>query len=227
MEAIILAGGLGTRLRSVVSGLPKPMAPVNGKPFLVYILDWLKKNNVRKIILSVGYKWELIEAYFGNHFNGMDILYSVENSPLGTGGAIKKALSLCEAKNVVIVNGDTFFDIDISKLTIKVDSKITLSLKPLENFDRYGCVAIDKNGFVLSFEEKQFYPQGYINGGVYLLDRDIFNGVTVLKESFSFEAFIQKYFHALKASAKIFDNYFIDIGIPDDFQKAQEDFQRL
>ena len=113
MEAIVLAGGLGTRLRSVVSELPKPMAPVGDKPFLEYILKYLKKNGIDKVVLSVGYKWETIKEYFGDSFEDIELVYSIENEPLGTGGAIKQAMEYVSDVNVFIVNGDTFFDIDL------------------------------------------------------------------------------------------------------------------
>ena len=129
LEAIVLAGGLGTRLKSVVSNVPKPMAPIGDKPFLEYILKYLKKNGITRAILSVGYKSEIIEEYFGNNFEGIDLVYSVEKEPLGTGGAIKKAMSKVKSNQVYIINGDTFFDINLKSLILEDNSKIILSLK--------------------------------------------------------------------------------------------------
>ena len=114
MEAIVLAGGFGTRLKSVISDIPKPMAPVAGKPFLQYILDWLLKNKITRVILSVGYKWEIIYNEFGKKYGTIDLLYSIETSPLDTGGAIAMSLSQVQNDNFFIVNGDTFFNIDLS-----------------------------------------------------------------------------------------------------------------
>ncbi len=222
MEAIILAGGLGTRLKKVVSNVPKPMAPIGEKPFLEYIFRYLKKNSIQRVILSVGYKWETIRDYFGDNFDGIEIVYSVENEPLGTGGAIKKAMSQVESQKVYIINGDTFFNVNLNDLKLEKGSRITLSLKKMYNFDRYGCVKLDTNNLVSSFLEKSYKKEGNINGGVYLVKKNIFDNFT-LEEKFSFEEFMEKKFQTLKIGAKVFDNFFIDIGIPSDYKKAQKE----
>ncbi len=219
MEAIVLAGGLGTRLREVVKDLPKPMARVKDKPFLEYILNYLNKNGITRVILSVGYKWDTIKEYFGNKFKKIEIIYSIENEPLGTGGALKKALSLCKQDNVYIINGDTFFNINLKDLELRNNSKILLCLKYMKNFNRYGCVEIDDNGFVTTFTEKEDKDFGNINGGIYLISKNIFNEYN-LEEKFSFEDFIKSNFRELKVFAQIFDGYFIDIGIPEDYQRS-------
>ncbi|HEF3496345.1 TPA: NTP transferase domain-containing protein, partial [Campylobacter coli] len=152
MQAIVLAGGLGTRLRSVVQDLPKPMAPINGKPFLAFVLEYLKKQGITEIILSVSYKYELIQEYFKDEFHGMKIRYNIEKELLGTGGAIKDALKLVK-NEAYVVNGDTFFDIDLKKLVLN-GGKICIALKQMQNFDRYGTVNVDEQGIVTSFEEK-------------------------------------------------------------------------
>lgn len=224
MEAIVLAGGLGTRLRSVVTDLPKPMAPIGGTPFLEYILKYLEKNGIKRVILSVGYKWEIIKEYFGNSFKGMELIYSVEDEPLGTGGAIQKAIAQVISKEVYIINGDTFFDVDLKSLTLKDDSQLMLSLKHMEKFDRYGCVESDGNNLVTAFTEKEYRDIGNINGGIYLASRDIFNGFN-LENIFSFEEFMQNNFKQLKISSNVFENYFIDIGIPEDYEKAQNEIK--
>ncbi|OOY02516.1 D-glycero-D-manno-heptose 1-phosphate guanosyltransferase [Campylobacter coli] len=215
MQTIVLAGGLGTRLRSVVQDLPKPMAPINGKPFLAFVLEYLKKQGIAEIILSVSYKYELIQEYFKDEFHGMKIHYNIEKELLGTGGAIKDALKFVK-NEVYVVNGDTFFDIDLKKLVLN-DSKICIALKQMQNFDRYGTVNVDEQGIVSSFEEKVFKKQGLINGGVYLLKKDIFNEFN-LEEKFSFEDFLQENYKTLKIQTQIFNNYFIDIGVPKDYQ---------
>ncbi|EAH6000058.1 D-glycero-D-manno-heptose 1-phosphate guanosyltransferase [Campylobacter coli] len=214
MQAIVLAGGLGTRLRSVVQDLPKPMAPINGKPFLAFVLEYLKKQGITEIILSVSYKYELIQEYFKDEFLGIKIKYSIEKEPLGTGGAIKETLKFVK-NEAYVLNGDTFFDIDLSKLKLN-ESKICLALKQMNDFDRYGTVNVDEQDLVISFEEKVFKKQGLINGGIYLLTKDIFNDFA-LQEKFSFEEFLQENYKKLKARACIFDDYFIDIGIPEDY----------
>ncbi|EAH5056687.1 nucleotidyltransferase family protein [Campylobacter coli] len=222
MQAIVLAGGLGTRLRSVVQDLPKPMAPINGKPFLAFVLEYLKKQGITEIILSVSYKYELIQEYFKDEFEGMKIRYNVEKELLGTGGAIKDALKLVK-NEVYVVNGDTFFDIDLKKLVLN-GSKICIALKQMQNFDRYGTVNVDEQGIVTSFEEKVFKKQGLINGGIYLLKKDIFDEFS-LEKKFSFEEFLQENYKSLKIQTQIFDDYFIDIGVPQDyklFKKTKE-----
>ncbi|EIF1590915.1 nucleotidyltransferase family protein [Campylobacter coli] len=214
MQAIVLAGGLGTRLKSVVQDLPKPMAPINGKPFLAFVLEYLKKQGIAEVILSVSYKYELIQEYFKDEFEGMKIRYNVEKELLGTGGAIKDALKLVK-NEVYVVNGDTFFDIDLKKLVLN-GSKICIALKQMQNFDRYGTVNVDEQGIVTSFEEKVFKKQGLINGGIYLLKKDIFDEFS-LEKKFSFEEFLQENYKSLKIQTQIFDDYFIDIGIPEDY----------
>lgn len=216
MQAIILAGGLGTRLRSVVQDLPKPMAPINGKPFLAFLLEYLKKQGIAEIILSVSHKHELIQGYFKDEFHGVKIHYNIEKELLGTGGAIKDALKFVK-NEAYVLNGDTLFDIDLKKLVLS-NNKICIALKQMQNFDRYGTVNVDEQGFVTSFEEKVFKKQGLINGGVYLIKKDIFNEFN-LEEKFSFEEFLQKNYKSLKMQTRIFDDYFIDIGMPEDYQK--------
>ncbi|EPO1126288.1 D-glycero-D-manno-heptose 1-phosphate guanosyltransferase [Campylobacter coli] len=220
MQAIVLAGGLGTRLRSVVQDLPKPMAPINGKPFLAFVLEYLKKQGITEIILSVSYKYELIQEYFKDEFHGMKIHYNIEKELLGTGGAIKDALKFVK-NEVYVLNGDTFFDIDLKKPVLN-SSKICIALKQMQNFDRYGTVNVDEQGIVTSFEEKVFKKQGLINGGVYLLKKDIFNNFS-LERKFSFEEFLQENYKTLKIQTQIFDDYFIDIGIPEDYRRFMDD----
>ncbi|UYU14877.1 D-glycero-D-manno-heptose 1-phosphate guanosyltransferase [Campylobacter coli] len=214
MQAIVLAGGLGTRLKSVVQDLPKPMAPINGKPFLAFVLEYLKKQGIAEVVLSVSYKYELIQEYFKDEFEGIKIYYNIEKELLGTGGAIKDALEFIQ-NQAYVLNGDTIFDIDLKKLVLN-DSKICIALKQMQNFDRYGTVKVDDQGIVTSFEEKVFKKQGLINGGVYLLKKDIFDEFD-LEKKFSFEEFLQANYKILKIQTQIFDDYFIDIGIPQDY----------
>ncbi|MGI7657083.1 nucleotidyltransferase family protein [Campylobacter jejuni] len=214
MQAIILCGGLGTRLKSVIKDIPKPMAPINNKPFLEFIFEYLKKQGIKEIILAVSYKYEVIQEYFKDEFLGIKIKYSIEKEPLGTGGAIKEALKFIK-NEAYVLNGDTFFEIDLSKLKLN-ESKICFALKQMNDFDRYGTVNVDEQCLVISFEEKVFKKQGLINGGIYLLKKDIFDKFD-LEKKFSFEEFLQENYIKLKARAEIFDDYFIDIGIPQDY----------
>ncbi|HEB7591968.1 TPA: nucleotidyltransferase family protein [Campylobacter coli] len=214
MQAIILCGGLGTRLKSVIKDIPKPMAPINDKPFLEFIFEYLKKQAIKEVILAVSYKYEVIQEYFKDEFLSIKIKYSIEKEPLGTGGAIKEALKFIK-NEAYVLNGDTFFDIDLTKLKLN-GNRICLALKQMNDFDRYGTVNVDKHGFVISFEEKVFKKQGLINGGIYLLTKDIFNEFD-LEKKFSFEEFLRENYEKLKAKAHIFDDYFIDIGVPEDY----------
>ncbi|MDL0089344.1 D-glycero-D-manno-heptose 1-phosphate guanosyltransferase [Campylobacter gastrosuis] len=216
-EAIVLCGGLGTRLKSVIKDIPKPMAPVGDEPFLAFVLKFLKKQEIKRVVLAVSYKYEVIQNFFGDNYLGMDIIYSIEDTPLGTGGAIVKALKMIKNSSSYVLNGDTFFDIALAKLNLN-DSKICVALKHMSDFDRYASVSIEKNGYITSFNEKKFTKNGFINGGIYLISKDIFNTFN-LPSKFSFEEFFQDNFLSLKSTAKVFDDYFIDIGIPQDYNK--------
>jgi D-glycero-alpha-D-manno-heptose 1-phosphate guanylyltransferase len=176
-EAIILAGGLGTRLKSTIPDLPKCMAPVNGRPFLFYVINYLRSQGIEKFIFSLGYKHEVIEAYLQAEFSTLDYQCLIEKEPLGTGGAILASCYKTSEKTVLVVNGDTIFKVDLEKAFtdhVKHDSDCTLLLKPMENFDRYGVVELNEDDSIKSFEEKKFYRSGLINGGVlYLKHRTI------------------------------------------------------
>jgi D-glycero-alpha-D-manno-heptose 1-phosphate guanylyltransferase len=225
-EAVILAGGFGTRLRGVVNDIPKPMAPIAGTPFMSFILDNLSDYGVERVILSVGYKYETVQSYFKDMYRHIDILYSVESSPLGTGGAVKKALSLVENDTVLIVNGDTYLDIDLDLFYAFHDSNgsdLTMVLKPMSDYDRYGSVYIDNGYRIVGFEEKRSKSNGLINTGVYLLDKNSF-GKIALPDVFSFESdFLEKFYPTLKFYGLPMDVYFVDIGIPEDYRKAEQD----
>ncbi|MDX9930596.1 MAG: nucleotidyltransferase family protein [Bacteroidales bacterium] len=222
-EAIILAGGLGTRLREVTGTLPKVMAPVGGRPFLEYLLNYLAVNKIKKVILATGYESEVLKSHFGDSFKGLSIKWSDEEEPLGTGGAILQATAFAESDSVFILNGDTLFDVPLEAMADETGrnfSSISLALKPMIDFDRYGSVEI-KNGIITSFQEKKFCREGLINGGVYLLSCNwLINRAPGIK--FSFEKdILEKYVSQKEIAAFICDNYFIDIGIPADFRRAQ------
>ena len=233
MEVIILAGGLGTRLRSVVSEVPKCMAPVAGKPFLWYLLKYLTRYNVNRVVLSVGYLREVIFKWIDENKTEFpfEFDYAVEDEPLGTGGGIKLALSKIKDSSAFILNGDTFFDVNLNDLTKQHESTgkdITLALKPMKDFDRYGTVVYDdKSSIISAFNEKKHCNEGLINGGIYLVSTKskIFEG---LPTKFSFEtAVLEKQCLLGNIDAVIQDKYFIDIGIPEDYRKADTDFKAL
>lgn len=226
MEAIVLAGGFGTRLSHIVSDVPKPMAPVCRQPFLKYIFDYLSKSGVKHIILAVGYKSEIIQEYFGDSYNEISITYSFENTPLGTGGAIKKALECCKEDNVFIINGDTYFDLDLkgmNALHIEKNSSLTIAVKPMSKFERYGAVVIEDD-IIKKFEEKKPTLEGKINGGIYLINSKIMS--LTHEKSFSFEKVILES-GLVEIYAFESNGYFIDIGVPEDYYKAQIDFEKM
>lgn len=228
-EAIILAGGQGTRLRSVVSDIPKPLATINDIPFLTYLILFLKQQGIKHIVLSVGYRWEMIKEIYGNRYEGIEISYAIEETPLGTGGGIALALEKTTLEDILILNGDSFIDFDLKKFyEFHKENKSTLSfvLKEMKDFERYGSVGVKENK-IIAFCEKKFIHNGLINAGVYLAKRDIFDGLN-LPHKFSFE---QDYLEK-KVSKGLFygyttKGYFIDIGIPEDYNKAQIDFKEI
>lgn len=226
-EAIILAGGFGTRLKGIVSDLPKPMAPVNGKPFLEYLLSYLDNQGITHVILSIGYKSETITDHFGKRYKNISIDYALESEPLGTGGGILNALNFSECEDVLILNGDTIFNIEIKELyafhRLK-NSSLTVALRRIENGSRYGSVIIDNENRITAFsEKKEGLANVLINGGVYLLSKPTFINQT-FPSKFSFEKdFLEARFGNENFFGKEFDSYFIDIGIPETFAQAQTD----
>jgi D-glycero-alpha-D-manno-heptose 1-phosphate guanylyltransferase len=233
IPAIVLAGGLGTRLRSVISDMPKPMAPVCEKPFLHFIFQYLQKQGIADVVLSVGYKWDVIQEYFSENYLGINIQYSIENEPLGTGGGIAQAMEMIDS-DAFVLNGDTFFDVDLFELYDFYQMRnadIALGLKRMHHFDRYGTLQTGNFDRVLQFHEKQFRNEGLINGGVYVLNKDLFKKITEIEEEplpqkFSFEKdVLEKHLISLHYHGKEFSGYFIDIGIPEDYQRAQVDFK--
>ncbi len=224
-EVIVLAGGLGTRLREAVPDLPKVMAPVAGRPFLSYIINYLRMQGITTFIFSLGFKAEVIEQYLKEHYPTLDYTTVTEQEPLGTGGGIRLALQKAKGEDVLIVNGDTLFKFDAAQLIEQHRNKkaeCTLVLKPMKDFDRYGVVQIDEEDKVLSFQEKRHYSEGLINGGVYLLSRETFFRRSFLP-AFSFERdYLEAYCHEGAFFGSVQNGYFIDIGIPADYEKAQE-----
>lgn len=219
--AIILAGGLGTRLSSVLKDVPKPMAPINGKPFLHYIFRELKDQKISKVVLSVGHRRDSIQDYFQQEYLGMEVAYAVEWEALGTGGGIKNAFQLVD-DDAYVLNGDTFFDIKLDHLK-QNPGDIAIALKPMDHFDRYGRVDLDPSGRISGFHEKCPCEHGLINGGIYYFRKSLFEKIaTAPKCSFEKDV-LGQYVDELDIRGKVFDNYFIDIGIPEDYQKAQQD----
>ena len=230
-EAILLAGGLGTRLSKVLPDLPKPMAPVNGRPFIEYVMDFLIRFQVRKFILSVGYKHEVFASHFANDYKDCQVLFSVEHEPLGTGGAIKKSLEYSESPDVFVLNADTLFRIDITAMQAshkKSNADLTMALRKMENVDRYGAVETNDDMRITGFAEKNTAKgSGYINGGAYIFKKDFFETLP-LPEKFSLEKdCLEKYYSSLNINGFPSKGYFLDIGIPEDYEKAQHEIKTL
>jgi D-glycero-alpha-D-manno-heptose 1-phosphate guanylyltransferase len=223
MEAIILAGGMGTRLREVIADIPKPMAPVNNKPFLFYIFNWIKDYQVEKAILSVGKGAEKVMDYLHDSFNNIPVEYAIEEKSLGTGGAVRFALQKAKGEDILILNGDTYFPIDLNKFFLfHTENKnlFSVALKPMKNFSRYGSVEVFNNN-ILRFNEKKFCSDGLINGGIYLVNKDFIES-RQLPEVFSLEHdILEKEAGSHKLKCMTFDDTFIDIGIPEDYRRAE------
>jgi D-glycero-alpha-D-manno-heptose 1-phosphate guanylyltransferase len=224
MEAVILAGGLGTRLRGVIGEIPKCMAPVGRKPFLQYQLEWLSRFDIGHVVLSVGYLREQIVDFVQGRDWPFRISYAVEKEPLGTGGGIRLALSKCKGNKVFVLNGDTFYNVDLHALTFT--APVTLALKPMWDFDRYGAVDWDGD-LVNAFHEKKYCPEGLINGGVYAIDRSQLD-MSLFPKTFSFEREVLEPLadYGLVAG-EVQDGYFIDIGIPEDYARAQRELPEI
>lgn len=229
-EAIILAGGLGTRLRSVVSDVPKCMAPVNGIPFINFVISYLRNEGVNRFILSLGYKSEIVIEHLNRTYIDLDVEYVIEEKPLGTGGAIKLACSKVKAADVLILNGDTLFNIDLktfSSFHKKNNADFSVALKKMKDFDRYGSVETDEMHAIKAFHEKTYRNQGLINGGVYALQVDSFIKED-LPEVFSFEKdFLEKNVGKKRFYGRPCNYYFIDIGIPEDYDRFKNDYNLI
>lgn len=230
--AIILAGGFGTRLQSVVADVPKPMAPINGEPFLNFQLRYLKHFGIKNIILSTGYLSEKISEYYKNNFNGLTIFYSHESSPMGTGGGIRMAFDKTSEEDVMVLNGDSFFDVNIEQLFIMhkiANSPASLALRKVEDASRYGTIIKNAESRITSFKEKDgVINKGIINGGVYILNKKKFLENTPANKNFSIEKdFFETQLTNLAIYGFEFNGYFIDIGIPHDYLKAQHDFKEF
>lgn len=218
LEAIILAGGLGTRLRSVCKDIPKPMAKVSGKPFLEHLLEYWVGQGVKRFILSVGYLHEQIQGYFGSSFMGASISYSVEKTPLKTGGAL--LLSIEQLKNpsdpFLLLNGDTFFPLELEEFSVQ--GPVTLSLVDIEQNTRYGGVLVGPNQVVLSMNAKE---SNKVNAGCYLIHQEVLScfskNIPLSLEQDVFPSLIQQGL----CFGTTFQRPFLDIGIPEDYFRAE------
>ena len=227
--AVILAGGKGTRLQGVVSEVPKPMAPINNRPFLEYLLDYWIQQGISKFILSVGYMKDSIMNHFGDSYKAASIEYAEEANPLGTGGGL-----LLGSKDIketfLLINGDTFIEIDIKsmhKFHLSHQSDWTFSLFNSKQLDRYMGMDIDENGKIISLSSKEVNLNNWVNGGVYMINPAVLKKVkyqsgsyTSLEDNFLPSLFLtDSRVYGMQTKGK-----FIDIGFPEDYFRAQDMF---
>lgn len=223
-EAIVLAGGLGTRLRSVVSDLPKAMAPIAGQPFLAYLLQFLESQGIARVVLAVGYRNESIRGSFGARYQGLELVYSVEEEPLGTGGALLRALPHIDGAYSFVLNGDTFLRLNYQAMAAKLerqpDTQLVVALRQVADASRYGAAVVAR-GRIEGFTARGTRGPGLINAGCYLVSRDIFERYP-MPSKFSWEAdFLEARAREILPMAFECDVPFIDIGIPEALQEAQ------
>ena len=224
-EAVILAGGKGTRLSHVVMDVPKPMAPINSKPFLQILLDKLHEENFRRVVMSVGHKYENIVEFFGSSYKKIEIVYAIERQPLGTGGATKISLAKCQQQIVFVINGDTFLDFDPNDVLErwKLLQKPMVLAKEFHDASRYGTLQMN-GSHVTAFIEKGIAGRGYINAGCYLFDRNL---LCKKKQHLPFSLekdVLPELAEKLLLEAYITEGQFIDIGVPADYAAAQKIF---
>jgi len=229
MEAIVLAGGLGTRLRSVVNDVPKPMAPVQGRPFLALVLDQLVDAGFRAAILAVGHRHEAIRASFGGGYRGLVLRYSVESEPLGTGGAMQLACLQASARDVFVLNGDTYLELDFHAMRdahLHAAAQFSMAVCHVPDVARYGALELD-DGIVRGFSEKGRSGPGWINGGTYLLGSEL-RARLPSDGAFSFEHdLLVPQVATIRPVAFRASGRFIDIGVPEDHARAQTLFPLL
>ncbi|MDD3011041.1 MAG: nucleotidyltransferase family protein [Bacteroidales bacterium] len=226
-EAVILAGGFGTRLQEVVRDVPKPMAPVHGRPFLEYQFDYLIGQGMEHVVLSLGYMAETVIAHFGPCYRSLRISYAIENHPLGTGGAIVLAAKQLHGDLFWVLNGDSLFEVDLVRMAEAWScsgAEYCIALRNIPDVSRYGQVEMDDQGRICRFSEKGGGQNpGLINGGVYLMQRKRLFEVAP-EGPFSIEKELFMTENRLFLLGYVCTKYFIDIGIPEDYQRAQHEF---
>jgi D-glycero-alpha-D-manno-heptose 1-phosphate guanylyltransferase len=221
-EAVILAGGFGTRLRSVVGDLPKPMAPIKGKPFLSVLLRQLSAAGIERVILSLGYQAHIISDYFGSTFEGLSISYVIEDAPLGTGGAVKRCLASATSDPLLILNGDTYLEFDMDALTVEWDKhrEPIIVARKVDDVGRFGSLDV-RDDKVIGFCEKGLSGPGLINAGAYVFPRALI-GDFPDRDSFALEAdYLMLAVKRRNFRCAVTVGKFIDIGIPEDYRRAQ------
>lgn len=230
MQAILLAGGLGTRLRSVVNDRPKPMALIQEKPFMEYVIRELSAQGIDDIIFAVGYKGSMVEEYFEDGERlGIRASYAYEETLLGTAGAIKNAARHMTGREVLVLNADTFYRMDYHRLVQQrqvMSLDMVLVLREVEDVSRYGR-AVLAEGRLTGFNEKTKEPKaGTINGGVYLISKDLISRIPEGKVSLEQDMIPRWLSEGRRLGGFVNDGYFIDIGIPEDYYRFMEDVEK-
>jgi D-glycero-alpha-D-manno-heptose 1-phosphate guanylyltransferase len=206
------------------------MAPVNEQPFLHYLFEYLGQQGCDRVILSLGYKHEVIIDWLLTQDLPFDIDFAIEQVPMGTGGGIKLAMGKALRQDVVVLNGDTMFQVDLAALMdfhSSSKSETTLALKEMKQFERYGSVKVNGDGVITAFEEKRYMEEGSINGGIYIINNEAF-AERGLPDKFSFEKdYLEAFVTEERFYGQMQEGYFIDIGIPEDYRQAQEDFKQI
>lgn len=219
-EAIILAGGFGTRLRSVVSDVPKPLAPVAGRPFLAWLLDALERGGLRRVVLATGYLGEMVEAAVGPRHGALQVAYVREAAPLGTGGSLWAAMAATSGDRVFALNGDTWQAVDYAAMAgAAPEADLVFAVRPVEDRARYGSVVLE-DGRLVGLREKGEHGPGLVNSGIYLIRREILSKRPIAG-AFSFEKEVLEKPQGLDIRGFEVDGRFIDIGTPEDFSRAQ------
>ncbi|MCU0984854.1 MAG: sugar phosphate nucleotidyltransferase [Acetobacteraceae bacterium] len=219
-EVVVLVGGLGTRLRPVVADVPKPLAPVAGRPFLYWLLDGFARQGLRRAVLAVGYRAEAIRDTLGTRFAGLDLAYAEEESPRGTGGAVWAALPLCTGPRVFVANGDSWIGVGLRDLACAApEADLVLAVRPVPDRSRYGAVVVDGDR-VVGLTEKGEGGEGLVNAGLYLMRRDLPER-RPMPASFSLEHEVLARPAGLDIRAVATDAPFLDIGTPEDYAAAQ------
>ena len=225
-QAVLLAGGQGTRLASVSGGLPKPLVDVGGRPFIEYVLDELLRAGCEQVVVTASFKWELLRAHLGTSYKGCRLDWSIEQQPLGTGGAMRQAFESFDLAAALVLNADTLFRVDLTGMAARHDASaaaVTIALREVPDVARYGEVIVDHSGRITQFSEKGRSGRGLINGGIYLIDGRIWSRVPE-RGQFSFERdYLQRHVDDEKLCGYQADDYFIDIGVPEDLQRARHD----
>ena len=230
-DVIVLSGGFGLRLRGVIGETPKPMAQIAGRPFMELLLKQLKRHEFSRVILSVGYKQEIIREYFGDAAFGLELMYSIETSPLGTGGAMRESAAHVRTETALVMNGDSYTNVDLTRLVRshkRGDADVTVVVIPETRSDA-GSVVLDRNGKVKTFAEKRLIPDSkYLSAGIYVLGKDLINAVPhAAKVSLEEQLFPQWLADGKNIEAFVFEGPCVDIGTPERYQKAQVILEKM